>query len=416
MGSVFATHDTKTIKGFAGKQYQIPFYLQFVPGYVVEVVHSEKNLRYAGDNTVNTIIAIPHHTDKVIKSKQTAGENFRYFPLLRGIQDVPTKGDPVLLCTIGQTNYYLGPLNTQNNNPTWNNDPSYKPEKIFKNNSNDRISIRGKKGESLAFNKNFNYKRLIKERKDELDYGQVVNETIGDMMLEGRHGNSLRIGSRSNKPYVFLSNARHHLNNKESIADGSLISITSNGTLAQHFGGYIIPKISYNENNVMVMDRENGEEIFQFTLSSDTLQSPNRMMGSLVSFVNNNENTQNLIYDYDKNQILFNSDRITLNSKKDDIYISSIKDMHIGTGRHLTISTNQNFIIDSQKTFLGRNASEPMVKGNELKDLLTSIIDLFSEVKSTSMLGTLPLVPSPNLAKVKANINKFLSNKYFLDE
>ena len=166
----------------------------------------------------------------------------------------------------------------------------------------------------------------------------------------------------------------------------------------------------------MSMDTENGETIFQFTLSSDTLQSPNRFMGSLVSFVNNNENAQNLIYDYDKNQMLFNSGRITLNTKKDDIYMSSIKDIHIGTGRHLTISTNENFIIDSQKTFFGRNASEPMVKGNELKDLLISIIDLFSEVKSTSMLGTLPLIPSPNLAKVKSNINKFLSNKYFLDE
>ena len=36
-------------------------------------------------------------------------------------------------------------MNTPNNSPTWNYDPSYKPEKVFKNNSNDKITPRGKK-------------------------------------------------------------------------------------------------------------------------------------------------------------------------------------------------------------------------------------------------------------------------------
>ena len=43
--------------------------------------------------------------------------------------------------------------------------------------------------------------------------------------------------------------------------------------------------------------------------------------------------------------MLFYSDRITINSKTDDIYLSSKKDIHIGTGRHLTISTNKDLII-----------------------------------------------------------------------
>jgi hypothetical protein len=416
MGSVFATQPDRNIRGFAGKKYSVPFFLQFVPGYVVEVVHSEQNLRYNGQSSINTIIALPHYTDKVIKSRQTAGEKMRYYPLLRGIQDVPTKGDPVLLCTIGKINYYLGPLNTMNNSPTWNDDPLYTPEKVYRHNATGRGSRRGQKGESLNFNKNKSYKRLTKERKEDLDYGQVLNETTGDMLLEGRHGNSLRIGSRNNNPYLFISNNRSYLNDRESLADGSLISITSNGTLQQHFGGYEIPLASINENGRLVLDEENGRTVFQFTLSSDTLQSPNRNMGQTVSFVNNNQNVQDLIYGYDKNQMLFNSNRIILNSKTDDIYLSSIKDIHIGTGRHLTISTNENLLIESQKTFFGKNAKEPMVKGKELLDLLKKIIDMFSEVKSPPGFSGGPLIPSPNLAKVKSDIDKFLSSKYFIDE
>ena len=78
MGSVFVTQPDRTIRGFAGKQYEVPFYIQFVPGYVVEVVHSKECLRYNGDETINTIIALPHIADKLYKKRASAGEEYRY--------------------------------------------------------------------------------------------------------------------------------------------------------------------------------------------------------------------------------------------------------------------------------------------------------------------------------------------------
>ena len=143
MGSIFTTTPGNTVKGFGGRIRPIPFYLQFVPGFVVEVVHSAESVFYNGDNTINTIIALPHIHDKTLVTKAlSTGENYRYYPLLRTLNDVPTKGDPVLLCTIGKVNYYLGPLNTANNSPTWNDDPSYKPEFIFnKLSENNKIKI-----------------------------------------------------------------------------------------------------------------------------------------------------------------------------------------------------------------------------------------------------------------------------------
>ena len=120
-------------------------------------------------------------------------------------------------------------------------------------------------------------------------------------------------------------------------------------------------------------------------------------MSKLVSSVNDDVDAKQLIYRmvsldndgntvYDnQNQILFNSDRITINSKNDDIYLSSNKDIHIGTKRHLTISTNQDLIMDSQRTYLGNpnveKVMDNLVLGNKLKEVLKSIVGLFGKSK-----------------------------------
>ncbi len=414
MASVFITQPDRTIKGFAGAEYPVPFYLQFVAGYCVEVVHSEESLRYTGPNSINSIIALPHYTDKVYKTRASAGEEYRYFPLFRTMNDLPSKGDPVLLCTIGKTRYYLGPLNTTNNSPTWNDDPSFRPELILQNQNIGQVTPRAIKGESINFNKEKYYNRLQKFRKEELDYGNAVNETTGDIIIEGRHGNSLRVGSRSNNPYMFLSNKRTPTNNVETLGDGSLISITSNGTLSQHFESY--------------EDLVNEQSIFGFVLSSDTLQEPNRFMGTTISNVNNNQDVQELIYNYNGNQVLIHSDRITLNSKLDDIYLSSIKDIHIGTGRHLTLTTNNDLIFSSQRTFIGNpidreDTMEPMVLGTTLLELLKETLEVLKSSQGICQGAPIPLADDTGapgsvnvkITQIEQKIDRILSTKHFIE-
>ena len=407
MGSVFVTQPDRTVKGFLNKEYPVPFYLQFVAGYCVEVVHSEESLRYNGPESINSIIALPHYTDKVYKTRASAGEEYRYYPLLRTMNDVPSKGDPVLLCTIGKIKYYLGPLNTNANSPTWNDDPSFRRELVLTNQNIGQVSPRGIRGESPNFNKELSYSRLTKKRESGLDYGDAVNETTGDTIIEGRHGNSFRIGSRSNNPYVFISNKRFPDNNLESIGDGSLISITSNGSLRQHF------------KNLFDID---GNRI-EFKLSSDTVENNTYPIGDIQSDLNNGADIQETIYGYgsndtgekneqgetifegtDANQILFNSDRITLNSKLDDIFVSSIKDIHIGSGRHISISSNTSLNILSKNVNIGnseRTVMEPMVLGDALKVILEQICDLFAEIKVPTTFG--PETPISPTTAAKAN-------------
>ena len=454
MSSFFTNIPGKTITGFAGTEYPLEFYIQFVPGTVVDVVTSPESLRYTGENTINSIIAKPYITDKPYVRNSNLGEDFRYYPLLRGMTEVPVKGDPVILCTLGKINYYLGPLNSNSNNPTWNDDLLSRSEIDLLQESVE-ISLEDLEATSPNFNKNILYKRLIKNHLPELDYGDAVFETTGDYIIEGRHGNSIRVGSRSDNPYIYLSNERGPENQIESITDGSLIGIISHGSLHHHFGNEIVPTDSEASLNVGE-SRPDGELPLNdaelkvgFTLASDTLQEPNRFMSSLVSNVNNNEDIQNLIYLYgakkeeenykddrnirkgeNANQILINSDRITINTKLDDIYLSSIKDIHIGTGRHLTISTNEDLIISSERTFIGNpllngesREMESMVLGTTLLELLKETLAVIKNSQGICQGAPIALADETGIAggvnkkitEIEQKIDQILSTKHFIE-
>lgn len=428
MGSIFTTTSENQIKGFAGKRHDVPFYLQFVAGYVVEVVHSEESKNYGGPNTINSIIALPHYTDKLYKKRASASNEYRYFPLLRGINDVPSKGDPVLLCTINKIQYYLGPLNTTKNSPTFNEDTAYTKELIVKNLSGlgaGNVTSRLERGESPNFNKNRMYNRMSKSRKVALDYGDYVNETTGDMLLEGRHGNSIRIGSRSNNPYLFISNQRNAGNSIETLGDGSLISITSLGTLRQHFPEYIF----YTGTDY--------KPVKGFTLASDlTIDTnetpPSRTIGNLVTSLpeNGGENTDNLIYNYVGNQMLLHSDRIILNSKSENMFLSSNNDIHIGAKRNLTISTNKKLIIDSEQIFLGNptpggqeTKMESMVLGTTLLELLKETLAVIKNSQGICQGAPIPLADdtgapggvNAKITQIEQKIDQILSTKHFIE-
>ena len=239
------------------------------------------------------------------------------------------------------------------------------------------------------------------------------------MLLEGRHGNSMRIGSRNKDPYVFISNKRNTTNFGESLSDGTLISITSNGTLQQHFGTVTKTTAGATEQEKLLSLEIGEEKIFGFQLASDSLESPNRTMGQMISNVNNNQDSQELIYNFSGNQALINSDRITLNTKSDDIYLSSVKDIHIGTGRNVTISANESLIIDSQNIVLGNveNTTQPMVLGDELKDLLNQIIELFSKIQVMTQFGPQNILPNtqPDIQSITNKIEQIASTKYKIE-
>ena len=415
----FLRINTDSGKNSFGIKNTIPkdVYIEFVPGFVLDVVLNENSPAYGGDNrNINSIIAMKHFGEKTeLKSMVRT----RYFPLLRGMVDVPVKGDPVLLCDFGGVNYYFGPLNSINS-PNFNIDTlnsGFNP-------NNDNSSVESKSTFRDKFNIPKNYlisaiSRLQKQYKESLDNPRQINtgedgsisktDTHGDMLFEGRYGNSLRIGSRSSFPLITISNGRNVGEVTENIYDGSLINITSAGSILDHFGN--------------------------FQLASDSVDGNVR----LVAGGNDAEETQSFNYNFGNdgelpilsNQILINSDKITLNARNNNITLSSFINMDLGAGNNLTINTKNYTTIESSNIYLGKQArlkkeqdgvGEPLVLGNKLKELLEEMVGIIETLKVTACIAGLsgPIDPA-TVQKVTSLKNKlsspeFWSEYHFIEE
>ena len=74
----------------------------------------------------------------------------------------------------------------------------YKDKKVLNN-----ISFNVNKGQIIGLvGKNGAGKSTV------LKILSLILDFEGDVLIEGRHNNSIRIGSRSNKPHIMISNSR----------------------------------------------------------------------------------------------------------------------------------------------------------------------------------------------------------------
>ena len=402
-------HD-KTQAGLPASAANQKFYLQFVPGTVLDVCLNKKSPTYTNPKDINSVIATKHIGD----TNQKSMTRTRYYPLFRGIVDVPIKGDAVLLCDIGGIDYYMGPLNSMNS-PNFNID-------VLNDNTNPKYSDtkRNSKASSRAsFNIPANYfiapiPRLEKSYKQSLDdpldknIGQDNSiqkiDTHGDMLFEGRYGNSIRIGSRGAYPMVVMSNGRNpDTGDVENIHDGSLISITSAGSLLKHYKNFTLASDSVEENTRLVAGGNDSEETQKFDYNFG------------------NDESQKVIL---SNQILMNSDKITINARQNNITMSSFLNLDFGAGNNLTINTKNYTSIESSNIYLGKQArqkaidgeAEPLVLGIQLRELLEELVGIVETLKVTGVFPGISGPIDPGTIKKISSIKQKLANPRFFSE
>ena len=63
----------------------------------------------------------------------------------------------------------------------------------------------------------------------------ILSDIHTDLVLEGRHGNSIRIGSRNRFPNLIIDNGRGQNQSIESINDSSIFGMFDNGSILEHF-------------------------------------------------------------------------------------------------------------------------------------------------------------------------------------
>jgi hypothetical protein len=222
----------------------------------------------------------------------------------------------------------------------------------------------------------------------------------GDNIIEGRWGNSIRIGSTvPNTPNNWSSTG----------SSGDPIMILRNGQGIQSEEGWI----------PTVEDINNDESSIYFT---STQKIP--LKASSTNYFSYKNNPPQSPEQYSGKQVIISSGRLIFNTTQDHLLLSSNKTINLNGVEGVNIDT-PTVVFQSRNVFIGsKNATEPLLLGNQTVELLNQLISnlaSFAQICSTLVStppGT-PLAPLnvvstqlvTSLNALQANLNN-LKSKY----
>ena len=198
----------------------------------------------------------------------------------------------------------------------------------------------------------------------ETDLGENIEELSinklypnpGDTIIDGRTGNSIRLGGYSGNK----SNITDNTNN------GKPYIIIDNGRES-------------NEKSLLPTSEDINKDKSSIYLVSDHLvplkQSNTKLDSNVVKTVHTDK--------YKGNQIILNSGRLVFNTKEEDIFFSA-KESFTVTSRDVNIDGEDYISLDAKKIYLGDNSMiadtnqgtpEPVVLGHQLDDFLSQLLD-----------------------------------------
>jgi hypothetical protein len=326
------------------------------------------------------------------------------YPLLSNIKQYPLINELVTLLYLSDTNilenttsvspYYLPPLNLWNSQ-IHNALPS-----------TDILPPEQQKDYQTVTAGSF---RRVTDQSTEIKLGNTFNESNvldifpllpyeGDIIYEGRYGNSIRLGATVN-------NAPNG-NNWSSIGNnGNPIMILKNG---QSFTQTNVE--GTNESWVPCLEDINNDQssIYLTSTQKIPLTLRNELYGSYEGLTESPTPANQ----FSGNQIILNSGRLVFNAKNDHIILSADKSVHLSAGSSINFDTGNQIglkadktIILSPKIYLGLaqgtegyvgSEIQSVVLGENLIQVLTNISNALTgigQAMSTAAAGPFP-VPS----------------------
>jgi len=407
----------KTKDNTTGKEYildtpsQQETFLQFIPATVKHIVNSGDHAASATSNdNESNCIAIEKNIN-VDGATLEGMETNLYRPLIRGFSDSVVKGDSVLVTIVGN----IGPLNNTNT-----------PSQTASTTRGSGTKWKGKgfaplqpKSKTYPYDAKFN--RLIKDFNPDLDDPEektkrikspstgntILGELHTDMILEGRHGNSIRIGSRNRFPNIIINNGRNTNQSFESINDSSVFGMFHQGSILQHFRPE--KEALEGESYLFKFGDESIEEPSSFIKS--TFTSP---LGRGQAIDGESDaDIEETIYGYTGAFSILNSDRIIINARKENMFLSAFNHLHLGSGNSLSFSTSKNTLFNSTERFdinapeirLGSAIDEetqPIVLGDNLVQKLTDLCDQLDALINNITAITVPTTQGPSGTPINA--------------
>ena len=279
-------------------------------------------------------------------SSPSMGQNNAY-PLNPNLKNYPISGEQVIVFSVPKNVLKVN----ESGGPFHGQDGFYFYQTInIWNNPNFNAVKKSSQFESLpGMPFHFNLNRI--------DGISSLISCVGDVILEGRYGNSIRLGNTSTEiPNLWSQNG----------IPGDPITIIRNGQSPQGLTG--------------------GIEDIKNDLSSLYLTSYQKL--SQLSLINENFKSYKseplTPASYQDPQVVLNSSRIILNAKKDDILISAQNSVGLSSNGTINIesTSDDGTIIDGNIKLGKKSADEPVLLGYQTTVLLKQLI---TEVRNISL-------------------------------
>jgi len=334
--------------------------LKFEPAEVLEVFT---------DTIDESLIGAVRARYDVSQQNQLLKDSSIFYPLDSNVLQVPVQGEEILGCEFGGRHFYMSKLNKSN---SATNDSNFGVSALNVGDPYEDFEF--------SFGNYFNPPSRVKKL--------LMRE--GDTIIQGRFGNSIRLGSNQ-----FQSGSL----DKRDLTESPNVKIIA--------GGFTNGPI-YNEGLVSDLSSKIiSEEKSSVYLTTDEYV-PYADVGVTSTFDNNET--------YFKPQVIIQSDRIVFNSKGDDGGIG------IYSRDSVEIKSADKVEIDSPTIDIGSNSLVPTVLGNkDFTFLINSLID--GKISSNeSGIVEESASPAPNaikiaeLTKENVELNKIKSDKTYLSK
>ena len=208
--------------------------------------------------------------------------------------------------------------------------------------------------------------RRVTDQSTEINLGNTFIERSnihpllpfeGDILQEGRWGNSIRFSSTIKNTQTGQSQNNWSLTG----TSGDPITIIRNGQGNQTEEGWIPITEEINNNDASIY------------LTST--QSIPLIASSINYFSYPSGSSPTVPNQYTGKQVVLNSGRLMFNASEDHLLLSSAKSIGLSSAGTVNIDT-PTFTVQTDKIYLGsKNATEPLMLGNSTVDLLRQLIE-----------------------------------------
>lgn len=346
-------------------------------GRVIDIILNDQYPeidKYGGPNGIGTIF---YELNNFIGGKNGIAKPF--FPQLSAY---PLVNEMVLVFKLPNNNigrntteesyYYINMISLWNHphhnaypNPVTSNTLPESQQRDYKQTSGGSVRRVTDEETGIDLNSDINLSQATFEERNNI---HPLLPFAGDIIHQGRWGNSLRFGSTA-------ATADTQLNNWSNTGDnGDPITILRNGqplNSSDEGWKHITEEINPDLSSIYLTSYQS----IGLKPSSENYRSFKTLPTSISSFTNP--------------QIILNSDRVIINAKTDSVLLSAQKSISLSTNESVNINT-KTLSIDAGRINLGsKDAPESIVRGdtlffqlNSLCDALTSMLEILSTSKT----------------------------------